>query len=84
MVARHGKPGLVTAAEFLDVEVSSDGSVFASTANGIFYSADGTPNSFYQMTSASTTFGGGSGRIEIALALLMLNIFMQFFQIKVV
>ena len=62
------QPGLVSAAEFLDVEVSSDGSVFASTANGVFYSNDGTPNSFYQLTSASTTFGGGSGRIELAIA----------------
>ena len=40
------QPGLVTAAEFLDVEVAIDGSVFASTANGIFYSVDGTPGSF--------------------------------------
>ena len=60
--------GLVTAAEFLDVEVAIDGSVYASTANGIFYSADGSPGSFTQMTSAAIAFGGGAGRIEIALS----------------
>ena len=62
------EPGLVTAAEFLDVEVAMDGSVFASTANGIFYSVDGTAGSFTQMTSVGAAFGGGSGRIEIALS----------------
>ena len=60
--------GLVTAAEFLDVEVAIDGSVYASTANGIFYSQDGSPGSFTQMTSAAIAFGGGAGRIEIALS----------------
>ena len=60
--------GLVTAAEFLDVEVAIDGSVFASTASGIFYSVDGTAGSFNQLTSVGPVFGGGSGRIEIALS----------------
>ena len=58
----------MTAVEFLDVEVAIDGSVYASTANGIFYSADGSLGSFTQMTSAAIAFGGGSGRIEIALS----------------
>ena len=78
------QPGLVSAAEFLDVEVSSDGSVFASTANGVFYSNDGTPNSFYQLTSASTTFGGGSGRIELAIAPSDENYIYAIFLIRVV
>ena len=60
--------GLASAAEFLDVEVAIDGSVFASTSSGIFYSEDGTAGSFSQLASVGATFGGGSGRIEIALS----------------
>ena len=60
--------GVVSAAEFLDVEVAIDGSVFASTANAIFYSEDGTAGSFNQLTSVGAAFGGGSGRIEMALS----------------
>jgi hypothetical protein len=60
--------GLASAAEFFDVEVANDGSVFASTSSGIFYSEDGTAGSFSQLASVGATFGGGSGRIEIALS----------------
>ena len=56
MVVKLGKSGLVTAAEFLDVEVAIDGSVFASTANGIFYSVDGTPGSFTQLDFSHNIF----------------------------
>jgi len=60
--------GLASAAEFFDVEVANDGSVFASTSSGIFYSENGTAGSFSQLASVGATFGGGSGRIEIALS----------------
>ncbi len=60
--------GLISSAEFFDVEVAIDGSVFASTSSGVFYSADGTPGSFSQLSSVATSFGGGSGRIELAVS----------------
>ena len=60
--------GLVSSAEFFDVEVAIDGSVFASTSSAVFYSADGTPGSFSQLSSVVTSFGGGSGRIELAVS----------------
>ena len=60
--------GVVSAAEFLDVEVTIDGSVFASTSNSIYYSEDGTAGSFSVLTSAAAALGGGSGRIEMAVS----------------
>lgn len=52
---------------FMDVEVASDGSVYASTANKIYYSANGDVDT-YEMLPTGVTFGGGSGRIEVAIA----------------
>ena len=60
--------GLISSAEFFDVEVAVDGSVYASTSSAVFYSTDGTPGSFSQLTSVATAFGGGSGRIELAVS----------------
>jgi len=54
-------------ATFFDVEVASDGSVFASTSNRIYYSEDGSEGS-YDIIPSSATFGGGTGRIEIEIA----------------
>jgi len=54
-------------ATFFDVEVASDGSVFASTSNRIYYSEDGSEGS-YDIIPSSVTFGGGTGRIEIEIA----------------
>lgn len=54
-------------ATFVDVEVASDGSVYASTSNRIYYSEDGSINSFESLP-IGTVFGGGVGRIEIDIA----------------
>lgn len=51
-------------AVFFDVEVATDGSVLASSSNKIYFSQDGTPGSFDALPTG-TTFGGGSGRIEV-------------------
>jgi hypothetical protein len=58
---------ITSIATFLDVEVASDGSVFASTSNRIYYSEDGSVGS-YELLPSSVTFGGGGGRIEIDIA----------------
>lgn len=55
------------ALSFYDVEVASDGSVFASTANKIYYSSTGAAGSF-ELLPYDGIFNTGSGRIEIEIA----------------
>lgn len=55
------------ATEYFDVEIASDGSVYASTSSRIYYSEDGSINSFESLP-IGTVFGGGVGRIEIDIA----------------
>lgn len=55
--------------EFFDVEVASDGAVYASKYNTVSYSMDGTSGSFSNMPSVPLTFGGANGgRIELAVS----------------
>ena len=58
---------IIGSATFFDVEVSTTGSVLASSSNRIYYSEDGTSGSF-EILPTSTEFGGGSGRIEVEFA----------------
>jgi hypothetical protein len=54
-------------AVYFDVEIASDGSVYAATSNKVYYSEDGSANSF-SLVPTGAVFGGGSGRIEIEVA----------------
>lgn len=52
---------------YFDVEIASDGSVYASTGSKVYYSEDGSVNSF-SVLPTGPAFGGGVGRIEIEIA----------------
>jgi photosystem II stability/assembly factor-like uncharacterized protein len=56
----------INGASFLDIEVASNGYVYASTANRIYSSLTGEVGSFDLVDMS--VFGSGTGRIELAIA----------------
>ena len=55
--------------EFFDVEVTTDGAVFASKFSTVSYSENGNSGTFSNLTSVPPVFGGSnSGRIELAVS----------------